>query len=76
MNRIDYAISSFSRYDAAFLEGSHGESEVEAEISGVVEGRCEEFAGVCEESVVGHPGGEEVEAIARSSRTEGHETEG
>jgi hypothetical protein len=35
-----------------------------AAIGGVVEGRCEESAGVCEESVVGDSGGEEVEAVA------------
>jgi hypothetical protein len=46
-----------------------------AAIGGVVEGRCEESAGVCEESVVGDSGGEEVEAVAWRSRAEGDETQ-
>jgi hypothetical protein len=44
-----------------------------AAIGGVVEGRCEESAGVCEESVVRHSGGEEIAAVAWRRRAEGHE---
>ncbi len=40
----------------------------------MVEGRCEESAGVCEESVVGKSGGEEVAPLAGSGRAEGDET--
>jgi hypothetical protein len=53
--------------------GFHGEGE--AEIGSVVEGRCEESAGVVEESVVGHSGGEEVAPVARRRRAEGDETQ-
>jgi hypothetical protein len=67
----------FPRYDASFFGGRlHGEGEVEAEISGVVEGRCEEIAGVCEESAVGHSGGEEVAPVAWCGGAEGDEIEG
>jgi hypothetical protein len=41
----------------------------------VVEGRCEESAGVCKESVVEHSGGEEVEAVGGSGGTEGDEAQ-
>jgi hypothetical protein len=52
----------------------HGESEVKAQGSAVVEGRREESTGVCEESVVGDSGGEEVEAVAGGRGAEGDET--
>jgi hypothetical protein len=52
-----------------------GEGEVEAEIGGVVKGRCEESAGVCEESAVGDSGGEKVEAVAGGGGAEGDETQ-
>ena len=42
----------------------------------LVGGRCEEFAGVCEESVVGDSGGEEVEAVTGGGGAEGDEVEG
>jgi hypothetical protein len=48
--------------------------EGETEISGLVEERCEESAGVCEESVVGDSGGEEVEAVAWGGGAQGDET--
>jgi hypothetical protein len=47
-----------------------------AAIGGVVEGRREESASICEESVVRDSDGEEVEAIARRCRAKGHEIEG
>jgi hypothetical protein len=66
----------FPRYDASFFGGAvHGEGEVETEIGGVVERRCEESARVCEESTVGDSGGEEVEAVAGRRGAEGDETQ-
>jgi hypothetical protein len=66
----------FPRYDACFFRRRlHGEVEVEAEVGGVVEGRCEESTGVREESVVGDSGGEEVEAVAGGGGAEGDETQ-
>ena len=41
----------------------------------MVERRCEESAGVCEESVVGDSGGEEAAPVARGGGAEGHETQ-
>jgi hypothetical protein len=66
----------FPRYDGSFFGGRrHGEGEGETEISGLVEERCEESAGVCEESVVGDSGGEEVAAVAGGGGAEGDETQ-
>jgi hypothetical protein len=47
-----------------------------AAIGGVVEGRREESASICEESIVRDSDGEEVEAVARRCRAKGHEIEG
>jgi protein-S-isoprenylcysteine O-methyltransferase Ste14 len=41
----------------------------------VVEGGCEESAGVCKESVVGNSGGKEVAPVAGSGGAEGDETQ-
>jgi hypothetical protein len=58
----------------AFFGGrKHGKGT--ATIGGVVEGRCEESAGVCEESAVGDSGGEEVEAHTWCCSPESHEAE-
>jgi hypothetical protein len=42
-----------------------------AAIGGVVKGRCEESAGVCEESPVGDSGGEEAASVAGGGCAEG-----
>jgi hypothetical protein len=64
----------FPSYDARFFGGRlHGEGE--AEIGSVVEGRCEESAGVREEPVVGHSGGEKIAPVARGGGAEGDEAQ-
>jgi hypothetical protein len=55
----------------AFFGGRYyGEGKA---VGGVVEGRCEEFAGVGEKSVVGTRNGKEAQADARCSGPEGDE---
>jgi hypothetical protein len=70
---LDKALRYWHFMTCAFSEGIHGEGEVEAESSSVVEGRYEEFAGVREGSTVRDSGGQEVAAVA--SGTEGDEIE-
>jgi len=81
----DYQISSKQktvrlslqrRYDKRLSKwGSIGGKSKAAAIGGVVEGRCEESAGVCQESAVGDSGGEEVASVAGGGGTEGDETQ-
>lgn len=52
--------------------GGRYHGEVKA-IGGVVEGRCEEFTGVCKESIVGASNGKEAQAVARGSGAESDE---
>ena len=55
-------------------EGSIDGKEKAACVGSVVEGRCEESAGVCEEPIVGHSGGEEVASVAGGGGAEGDGT--
>ena len=74
MQRVDSRAARSHVMMPAFFGGrSHGKGKITAETGGVVEGRCQEFAGVCEESIVWDPGGEEVASLAGRRGAEGDE---
>jgi len=57
----------------ALTRGNHGEGKEEAVGVGVVEGRCEESAGIREGKALGYADSEKIEADAGSCLPEGDE---